>query len=55
MLERKWTMECRCGTGLCRGVVRDFDFVPENRRGYYLTQGVVQDFIVRSLGLRKSA
>ena len=55
MLERKWTMDCKCGTNLCRGVVRDFDLVPEERRGYYLNRGVVQDFIVRSLSLRRSA
>jgi uncharacterized protein len=55
MLERKWTMDCKCRTDLCRGVVMDFDLIPEERREFYLRNEVVQDFIVRSLSLRKSA
>lgn len=55
MLERKWTMQCKCGSGLCRHVVRDFDLIPEHRRNYYIGQGVVQEFIVESLRSRPAA
>jgi uncharacterized protein len=45
MLERKWTMPCRCGKPACRSVVTDFDLLPENRKRYYLSENVVQEFI----------
>lgn len=28
MLEKHWTMECKCGSNLCRQVIHDFDFLP---------------------------
>jgi uncharacterized protein len=49
MLERRWTMECRCGQSACRRVVTDFDLLPADRRQYYISRGVVQEFIVNAL------
>jgi hypothetical protein len=42
-----WTMECRCGHQECRGVVRDFQQLPERLRERYLALGIVQGFITR--------
>jgi len=49
MLERNWTMKCRCGEANCRGVIDDFDRLPRSVRDFYLDRHVVQDFIVDKL------
>jgi hypothetical protein len=49
MLERHWVMACKCGTQTCRGVVRDFDLIPVQLQSKYISQGIVQEFIVESL------
>lgn len=45
MDEESWTMECRCGSGQCRGVVTDFKLLPSGVRNTYLRLGMVQAFI----------
>ena len=47
MAEHGWTMECACGSPHCRGVVRDFELLPDEVRRRYLELGVVQGFIAR--------
>jgi hypothetical protein len=49
MWEGMWTMECRCGSTGCRGVVGDFPDLPADLRTEYLRRGVVQGFIRRRL------
>ena len=46
LLERFWTLECRCGSRNCRSVVGDFDQLPKKAQQDYLRFGVVQNFIV---------
>jgi hypothetical protein len=46
MLERHWTMECKCGSARCRKVVRDFDQLPKQLQEHYLKLNVVQRYIV---------
>ena len=46
MSERRWTMLCRCGTPVCRKVIRDFHDLPDEIQRYYLRLRVVQPFIV---------
>lgn len=46
MSERCWTMHCRCGATSCRGVIRDFHELPRERQDRYISEGVVQDFII---------
>lgn len=41
-----WTMPCRCGSPRCRGVVDNFPTLPADVRVRYLSQGIVQEFIV---------
>ena len=47
MDEDFWTMDCLCGTDICRGVVTDFRYLPTDLRHRYLELGVVQGFIAR--------
>lgn len=47
MDEDFWTLECRCGSPLCRGVVGDFRTLPPQLQVRYLELGVVQGFIAR--------
>jgi hypothetical protein len=49
MSENNWTMECRCGSPKCRGIVRDFSELPIDLQRRYLDLGVVQSFIVEEL------
>ena len=45
MDERDWEMGCLCGEKICRGVIRDFCFLPEALRNKYLHLGIVPKFI----------
>lgn len=49
MDEDLWTMACLCGEPGCRGVVRDFKYLPKEVQQAYLTLGIVQPFIVRKM------
>ena len=46
MLERSWSLECGCGEATCRGTITDFDFLPLELQDRYLSENVVQQFIV---------
>lgn len=46
MSERRWTMECHCSEVDCRGIVGDFQDLPNALQQHYLQLGVVQSFIV---------
>ena len=48
MAEDFWTLECRCGSPLCRGTVTDFRLLPSEVKQRYLELGVVQGFIART-------
>lgn len=41
-----WTMHCQCGAPSCRGVLRDFAYLPDLVRERYLRLNIVQKFIV---------
>jgi uncharacterized protein len=47
MSENHWTMQCRCGSAKCRGLIRDFHLLPVPLQVHYLRLGIVQQFIVR--------
>jgi hypothetical protein len=49
-----WRMRCKCGDASCRGLIRNFGSLPIERRGYYLENGFVPAFIVRTLTDRAS-
>jgi hypothetical protein len=50
MLERHWQMRCECQTLSCRGLVRDFDLLPEELQKTYLRLGIVMPFIIEMTG-----
>lgn len=45
-----WTMECRCGSVDCRGLIVAFQLLPERLRRQYALLGQVQRFIVQEVG-----
>ena len=47
-----WRMRCNCGDTACRRLVRNFGSLPRERRAYYLENGFVPAFIVRTLADR---
>jgi hypothetical protein len=49
MEEHSFTMQCLCGAPTCREWVRDFSTLPQPLRERYLAQGIVMDFIMKSL------
>lgn len=55
MMERFWELDCKCGSRLCRGRIRDFDLIPTSLQEQYLDLGVVPDFIVELLRLPSTA
>ena len=52
MDEEEWTMECGCGSPICRGIVEDFVTLPLDRQQYYIKRGVVPQFILLSITRR---
>jgi len=47
MDEDCWTMECKCGSKNCRGIIKDFKYLPTDLRQKYLMLEIVQNFIAR--------
>jgi hypothetical protein len=47
MADGTWELVCQCKAAGCRGVVRDFEFLPPSVRTRYLGLGIVQSFIAR--------
>ncbi len=46
MDEDYWTMACKCGSTVCRGVVKDFKYLPLDLQKRYLSLGIVQPYIL---------
>jgi len=51
MLERHWTMRCNCGAAECRGLVEDFDLLPQELQDKYTELNIVLPFIIKKLRL----
>ncbi len=51
MGEARWTMQCRCASERCRGVVEDFRRLPKQLRSYYLKMRMVQRFLRATCGI----
>jgi hypothetical protein len=49
MAEGFWTLQCRCGAESCRGLVTDFELLPDQIREKYLSLGIVQRFIAHKV------
>ncbi|MHC5006145.1 MAG: SET domain-containing protein [Planctomycetota bacterium] len=48
MDEDHWELECRCGARQCRGLIRDFKWLPKDRRLQLLRRNIVPRFIIAS-------
>jgi ribosomal protein S27E len=48
MLERHWTMQCLCGKENCRGIIKDFDLLPQHLQHKYKNLKIVLPYILRS-------
>ena len=53
MFERHWTMKCNCGVERCRGIVEDFDRIPENTQNEYIEKKIVLPYILQALSLHR--
>lgn len=49
MLERHWTMKCKCGSLNCRKRITDFDLLPLTLQDEYLKLNIVLPFIIEEL------
>jgi uncharacterized protein len=49
MLERHWTMQCRCGSASCRKLITDFDLLPEQLQEHYIRLNMVLPFILEKI------
>ncbi len=45
MHRNNWVMRCACRSPNCRGLIGEFESLPETRRAYYLAKNVVAPFI----------
>jgi hypothetical protein len=44
-----WSMRCNCGSGECRGTIRNFGSLSEGLKRKYLAMGMVPGYILRTL------
>lgn len=51
MLERHWTMNCRCGCNNCRHLITDFDLLPQKLQQHYTQLNIVLPFILEQLAV----
>ena len=49
MNEDFWEMECNCKSKNCRGIIKDFKYLPEALQQLYLNLNIVPQFIVEHL------
>ncbi len=49
-----WRMRCKCGQPSCRRLIRNFGSLPIERRAFYVANGFVPPFIIRTLADRVS-
>lgn len=55
MLERSWSIDCKCGAPNCRNKIDDFDTLPVAQQQFYIAQGIVMPFILHYLNKAKQA
>jgi hypothetical protein len=44
MHNEDWTMKCKCGSADCRGIIREFKFLPVKKKQEYLALGIVPKY-----------
>ena len=48
MNEDRWELDCACGSANCRGKIRDFKYLPEDIKNFYLDSGAAPEFVLKS-------
>lgn len=44
-----WTMDCQCGSAICRRNIKDFSFLTPERQQFYIRLRVVPEYVLHSL------
>lgn len=47
MCNDDFTMKCRCGASNCRGVIREFRYLPQSVRERYIEARMVPSYVIR--------
>lgn len=55
MSRDRWRMACRCGARGCRGLVREFRFLPPTVRDRYVSLGIVPAYVLDEVPARSVA
>jgi hypothetical protein len=48
MYEDDWEMNCNCGSENCRGIIREFKYLPTNIQKKYLDLGIVPVYVLKN-------
>lgn len=43
----EWELACKCGSNICRGVVRNFEILPKEIKEKYINLGIIPDYILK--------
>jgi SET domain-containing protein len=54
MLERHWTMKCRCEEKNCRKIINDFDALPKHLQEKYLKMNIALPFIAHFIHYQRA-
>lgn len=44
-----WTMNCRCGSKNCRGVIGEFRLLPNEIQTKYIRLGIVPEYVLKRM------
>lgn len=44
MNDEPWTMKCQCGSKNCRRLIREYKFLPQSLKNFYLNLGFVPEY-----------
>jgi SET domain-containing protein len=42
-----WTMMCQCGAKNCRKIIKEFKFLPKERKLFYQKTGIIPQYITQ--------
>lgn len=49
MDDNNWTLNCTCGEKSCRGLIKDFRYLPKEIKEKYIKLGIVPDWILKRI------
>lgn len=51
MDEDDWEMQCYCGSSNCRGIIKDFKYLPKKIQKKYIQLNIVPNYILSNLSI----